>query len=126
MGSSSLEEEPEDSVFATDDEWVIDEANMELIRVHRQMRKAKYEPKEGHTPILLESLDTQRKTIMEFSKSKIVTQEDDWKVSERPTTKASESWKGRTVFRILLAGIESKTTVPAKARDPARDPGGLR
>ena len=32
-GSSSQEEAPEEFAFATDDEWVIDEANMELIRV---------------------------------------------------------------------------------------------
>ena len=42
QGGSSQEEVPEKLAFATDDEWVIDEANMELIRVHKQMRKAKY------------------------------------------------------------------------------------
>ncbi|OLQ08360.1 hypothetical protein AK812_SmicGene8147 [Symbiodinium microadriaticum] len=40
-GSSSLEEAPEELenlVFATDDEWVLDENKMELIRVHKKMR----------------------------------------------------------------------------------------
>ncbi|OLQ10788.1 hypothetical protein AK812_SmicGene5490 [Symbiodinium microadriaticum] len=81
-GGSSLEEapeEPENLVFATDDEWVVDENKMELIRVRKKMRQSKYDPKKGHTPIPLEFLDTQRKTIMEFSKEKIVTQEDDWR-----------------------------------------------
>ena len=70
QGGSSQEEVPEKLALATDDEWVIDEANMELIRVHKQMRKAKYEPKDGHTPIPLEFLDTKRKTIMELHKNK--------------------------------------------------------
>ena len=42
LGSSSQEEVPKEFALATDDEWVIDEANMELIRVHKQMRKALY------------------------------------------------------------------------------------
>ena len=113
-GGSSLEEapeEPENLVFATDDEWVVDENKMELIRVRKKMRQSKYDPKKGHTPIPLEFLDTQRKTIMEFSKEKIVTQEDDWRSTERGSTKTPEYWSG---------GLESRTSVPAKSRDPAR------
>ena len=44
-GSSSLEEEPEEPenpAFATDDEWMIDENKMELIRVHKKMRHASH------------------------------------------------------------------------------------
>ena len=97
---------------------------MELIRVHKKMRQSKYDPKNGHTPIPLEFLDTQRKTIMEFSKEKIVTQEDDWGSTERGSTKTPEYWRGRTVFRILLGGLESRTSVPAKSRNPARGKAG--
>ena len=64
QGSSSQEEVPDEFAFATDDEWVVDEANMELIRIHKQMRKALYQPKDGLTPIPLEFLDTKRKTII--------------------------------------------------------------
>ncbi|CAE7673933.1 unnamed protein product, partial [Symbiodinium microadriaticum] len=73
-GGSSFEEvpeEPEGLVFATDDEWVVDENKMELIRVHKKTRQVKYAPKEGQTPIPLEFLDVKRTTIMEFSKEKI-------------------------------------------------------
>ncbi|CAE7237920.1 unnamed protein product [Symbiodinium microadriaticum] len=56
------EEEREGLAFATDDEWVIDEAKVEL---HEQMRKSKYIPR---APIPLEYLDSKRRTIMEFSK----------------------------------------------------------
>ena len=70
---------------------------MELIRVHKQMRKALYQPKEGLTPIPLEFLDTKRKTIMEFHKGKSVVKEDDWSSGELPAAKATESWKGRTI-----------------------------
>ena len=109
-GSSSLEEVPKEFALATDVEWVIDEANMELIRVHKQMRKAMYEPKDGLTPIPLEFLDTKRKTIMDFPKGKSVVKEDDWSSGELPAAKATESWQGRTIFRILAGGIESRTS----------------
>ena len=85
-GSSSQEEAPEEFAFASDDEWVIDEANMELIRVHKQMRKALYQPKDGLMPIPLEFLDTKRKTIMEFPNGKSLVKEDDWSSGELPTT----------------------------------------
>ena len=65
-------------------------------------------------PIPLEYLDNQRKTIIEFSRRKSVTQEDDWRSAERSITKSTESWKGRTIFKILSGGIESKTSVPAR------------
>ena len=111
LGSSSLEEEPKVFAFAMDDEWVIDEASMELIRLHKKTRRTRYEPKEGAVPIPLEYLDDKRKTIIEFSKGKNVTHEDSWRSSEPPTSKVTEPWKGRTVFQILL---------PAKTRDPTR------
>ena len=120
QAASSQGEVPEKLAFATDDEWAIDEANMELIRVHKQMRKAKYEPKDGQTPIPLEFLDTKRKTIMEVHKGKTAVKEDDWRSGELPASKSTESWKGRTIFRILAGGIEGKTSVPAKVCDPAR------
>ncbi|CAE7204581.1 unnamed protein product, partial [Symbiodinium necroappetens] len=85
-GRSSLEEEPKNLVFATDDEWLIDEINMELIRVHKKTRKVKYDPKEGQMPVPLELLDTTCKTIMQFAKNRVVTQEDGWRVTERPLT----------------------------------------
>ena len=107
QAGSSQEEVSEKLAFATDDEWVIDRANMELIRVHKQMRKAKYEPKDGHSPIPLEFLDTKRKTIMEFHKGKTDVKEDDWRSGELPASKSTESWKGRTIHRILAGGIES-------------------
>ena len=65
-------------------------------------------------------LQKKRKTIMEFHKGKTDVKEDDWRSGELPASKSTESWKGRTIFRILAGGIESKTSVPAKTRDPAR------
>ena len=44
--------------FPIDDEWMIDENKMELIRVHKKMRQIKYDPKDGQTPVPLEFLDT--------------------------------------------------------------------
>ena len=125
-GSSFEEEpvEPKNLVFATDDEWMIDENNNELIHVHKKMRQIKYVPKDGHTPVPLEFLDTKRKTIMEFSKERFATQEDDWRSTERPATRTLDYWRGRTVFRILPGGLESRTSVPAKSRVPVRSKAG--
>ena len=120
LGSSSPEEEPKVFAFAMDDEWVIDEASMELIRLRKKTRRTRYEPKEGAVPIPLEYLGNKRKTIIEFSKGKNVTHEDDWRSSEPPTSKVTEPWKGRTVFQILPGGIENRTSVPARTRDPTR------
>ena len=64
MGSSSQAEEPNNLVFATNDEWLIDENTM------KKMRKVKYDPKDGQMPVPLEFLDTTRKTIMEFAKDR--------------------------------------------------------
>ena len=61
---------------------------------------------------------------MEFSKEKIVTQEDDWRSTERPTAKTPDYWRGKTVFRILPGGLESRTSVPAKSRFPGRSKTG--
>ncbi|CAE7939517.1 unnamed protein product, partial [Symbiodinium necroappetens] len=119
-GSSSQEEAPENLVLVADDEWVINEADMELIRIHKRVRKAKFEPKDGQVPIPLEYLDNQRKTIMEFSKGKKVTKEDNWRSPELPTSPSTESWKGRTVFKILPGGVESRTSVRANLREPGR------
>ena len=41
-------------------------------------------------------------------------------LSEPPASKVTEPWKGRTVFQILPGGIENRTSVPAKTRDPTR------
>ena len=73
QGSSSQKEVPEKLAFAMDDEWVTDEANVELIRIHKQVRKAKYEPKDEFMPIPLEFLDTKRKTIMEFYRARVLS-----------------------------------------------------
>ena len=48
-----------------------------------------YEPKDGHTPIQLELLDTKRKTITEFHKGKTDVKEDDWRSGEVPASKST-------------------------------------
>ncbi|CAE7930439.1 unnamed protein product [Symbiodinium sp. KB8] len=47
---SSQEETPKNLVFVPDDEWLIDDVNIELSRVHKKTRQVKYEPKPGQTP----------------------------------------------------------------------------
>ena len=109
-GRSSLEEAPKNLVFATDDEWLIDEINMELIRVHKKTRKVKYDPKEGQMPVPLELLDTTCKTIMQFAKNRVVTQEDDWRVTERPLTM-------QQMKRLFMTEASFKATSTAEANN---------
>ena len=49
-----------------------------------------------------------------------VTKEDNWRSPELPTSSSTESWKGRTVFKILPGGVESRTSVRANLREPGR------
>ncbi|CAE7681264.1 unnamed protein product [Symbiodinium sp. CCMP2456] len=77
-----------------------------------KMRKTKYTPKAGNTPIPLECLDTARKTIMEFSRSKIETEEEKEKVVELPPT------AGKTVFRSWSAEQSLKTAQQEKKLAP--------
>ena len=114
-GRSSLEEEPKNLVFTTDDEWLIDEINMELIRVHKKTRKVKYDPKEGQMPVPLELLDTTCKTIMQFAKNRVVTQEDDWRVTERPLTMQQM----KRLFMTEASGGSRKTSSTPRPTKPA-------
>ena len=77
-GSSSPEEVPEEFFYAMNDEWVINEVKVELVRIHKKM---------------FQFLDTMGTTIKECSKDKIETKEDDWKVAESSTARSSEPWK---------------------------------
>ena len=74
LGSSSPEEVPEEFSYAMDGERVINELKMELIRLRKKTRTEKHVPKETTTP---EFLGPKSKTIIEFSKDKVETKEDD-------------------------------------------------
>ena len=67
-----------EEIFALDDEWIINEPEMELIRLHKRGRHQTFVP--SSTPIPPEFLDSRRKTIMEFKNGKKEVKEDDWKV----------------------------------------------
>ena len=68
-----------EEVFALDDEWVMNEPEMELIRLHKRERHQTFLP--SSTPIPPEFLDSKRKTILEFKNGKKEVKEDDWKAS---------------------------------------------
>ena len=50
VGGSVLTEEPTEEALAADDEWVLDEAKMELVRVHKRKRRQSFVPVKGTTP----------------------------------------------------------------------------
>ena len=68
-----------EEAFALDDEWIMNEPEMELIRPHRRERHQAFVP--SSAPIPPEFLDSKRKTILEFKDGKKEVKEDDWKAS---------------------------------------------
>ena len=108
-----------EEVFALDDEWVMNEPEMELIRLHKKERHQTFVP--SSTPIPPEFLDSKRKTILEFKNGKKEVKEDDWKASVKTKQFHSpQAWRGRTIFKILPGGIENRTSV--KVRSTASGP----
>ena len=108
-----------EEVFALDDEWIMNEPEMELIRLHKRGRHQTFVP--SSTPIPPEFLDSRRKTILEFKNGKKEVKEDDWKVGLKAKQFHSpEAWRGRTIFKILPGGIENRTSV--KVRSTASGP----
>ena len=121
VGGSVLTEEPTEEALAADDEWVLDEAKMELVRVHKRKRRQSFVPVKGATPVPLEYLDPSRRTIFEFSDDKKETKNDNWKddIGKSPP-RTAEFWKGKTIFKILPGGVENRTSVPTKSAASGR------
>ena len=108
-----------EEVFALDDEWIMNEPAMELMRLHKRERHQTFLP--SSTPIPPEFLDSKRKTILEFKNGKKEVKEDDWKASVKSKQFHSpQAWKGKTIFKILPGGIENRTSV--KVRSAASGP----
>ena len=108
-----------EEVFALDDEWIMNEPEMELIRLHKRERHQTFVP--SSTPIPPEFLDSKRKTILEFKNGKKEVKEDDWKASVKAKQFHSpQAWRGKTIFKILGGGIENRTSV--KVRSTASGP----
>ena len=96
--------------WAVNDEWVLDEEKMELIRLHKRLRHETDLP--TSSPIPDEFLDSKHKAIYEFKNGKKLSKEDQWKSTvgkKQPFTKAA--WRGKTVFKILPGGLENSTSV---------------
>ena len=85
--------------LAVEDEWFLDEAKQELIRIHKKERHQVFIP--SLSPIPLEYLDSKRATIFEFVDGTKETKVDDWKDAQKRQEVKPKAWKGKTVFRIL-------------------------
>ena len=108
-----------EEVFALDDEWVMNEPEMELIRLRKRERHQTFLP--SSTPIPPEFLDSKRKTILEFKNGKKEIKEDDWKASLKTKQFHSpQAWQGKTIFKILPGGIENRASM--KVRSTASGP----
>ena len=103
-----------EEALAVNDEWILDEEKMELIRLHKRDRHETYLP--TASPIPDEYLDSTRKTIYEFTNGRKLTKEDQWKTTvgkKQPVTKGA--WKARTIFKILPGGLENRTSVKVRS-----------
>ena len=108
-----------EEVFALDDEWVMNEPEMELVRLHKRERHQIFVP--SSTPIPPEFLDSKRKTILEFKNGKKEVKEDDWKASvKNKQFHSPQAWRGKPIFTVLPGGIENRTSV--KVRSTASGP----
>ena len=109
---------------AVNDECVLDEEKMELIRLHKRDRHEAYLP--TASPIPDEFLDSKRKTIYEFKNGKKLSKEDQWKATmigkKQPFTKAA--WKGKAIFKILPGGLENRTSVKVRSASAGPRRGG--
>ena len=107
-----------EEVFALDDEWVMNEPEMELIRLHKRERHQTFLP--SSTPIPPEFLDSKRKTILEFKNGKKEVKEDDWKASVKTKQFHSpQAWKGKTIFKIRTSvKVQSAASGPKRRGKP--------
>ena len=53
---TTADPQPSSEALVTEDKWVLNEPNREMIRVHRKLRSQSYKPEKNNTPIPLELL----------------------------------------------------------------------
>ena len=68
-----------EEALAMNDEWVMDEAKMELIRIHKRDRHETYLPTSSPIPEAFLDSRPKRKAIYEYANGKKEAKEDVWK-----------------------------------------------
>ena len=71
--------QPVEEALVTEDKWVLNEPNREMIRVHRKLRSQSYKPEKNNTPIPLEYLEDTRATKFEHEDGTSQQKVDLWR-----------------------------------------------
>ena len=74
----SANPQPSEEALVTEDKWVLNEPNREMIRVHRKLRSQSYKPEKNNTPIPLEYLEDTRATKFEYEDGTSQQKVDNW------------------------------------------------
>ena len=84
------------------DEWRYNPATGELIRIHYNLRRAKFRPTEelAGCPVRLEEIDNWRKSVMKTPDGLMMDEEEDEWNGDGPEPDTLEDWVGRTYFRL--------------------------
>ena len=81
---TSANPQPSEEALVTEDKWVPNEPNREMIRVHRKLRSQSYKPKKNNTPIPLEYLEDTRATKFEYEDGTSQQKVDNWRGKDAP------------------------------------------
>ena len=82
------------------DEWRYNPATGELIRIHYNLRRAKFRPTEelAGCPVRLEEIDNWRKSVMKTPDGLMMDEEEDEWNGDGPEPDTLEDWVGRNLF----------------------------
>ena len=109
---TSADPQPIGEALVTEDKWVLNEPNREMIRVHRKLRSHSYQPEKNSTPIPLEYLEDTRATKFEYEDGTSQQNVDLWRGKDAPKTVRQEKpWKGATIFNFTPGGFGRRTNV---------------
>ena len=109
---TSANPQPSEEALVTEDKWVLNEPNKEMIRVHRKLRSQSYKPEKNNTPIPLEYLEDTRATKFEYEDGTSQQKVDNWRGKDAPKVVRQEKpWKGTTIFKVKPGGFERRTNV---------------
>ena len=109
---TSANPQPSEEALVSEDKWVLNEPNKEMIRVHRKLRSQSYKPEKNNTPIPLEYLEDTRATKFEYEDGTSQQKVDKWRGKDAPKVVRQEKpWKATTIFKVKPGGFERRTNV---------------
>ena len=98
------------------DEWILDEGNHTVTRIHKRPRRSMLTPERSDCPVPLNRLNGTRVTHRDFGKGHVeVTEDVNYNQMKDPNQRSKKHWKGKTVFQLKLP-VPSMTSRLAKTK----------